>query len=385
MSATHAARARRVPTKSVQPKKTQVPNGFLPWASLAARLVAAAVFAIAGASKIAEPQATVRAVRAYQLVPEGAVHAVAYGLPAFELSLAALLLLGVAARLVGGIAVAALAIFVAAIASAGLRGLRIDCGCFGGGGTVVHTHYLIEIARDCLLLLVILLIPLSKRTRFAIGNLQGATGRALASATLVVAALVGIAANSAHPSTSSSAAISPPAATASGGIVVGNPAAPVKLIAYEDPQCPICREFEQINGPTLKTAVTSGKVSVEYRMRSFLGVESVRADNALAAAQSEGKFEPLREALFAHQPHEQTGGFTTDDLLAVGRSVGLTDAAFTDAVRSMTYAKWVAFVDDRASRDGNVGTPQLIRVGAGTLSTAQTFDPVQFKAALGLS
>jgi len=120
-------------------------------------------------------------------------------------------------------------------------------------------------------------------------------------------------------------------------------------------------------------------------MRSFLGVESVRADNALAAAQAEGKFESLREALFAHQPREGTGGFTTEDLLALGRSVGLTEAAYTNAVRSMSYATWVGFVDDQASRDGNVGTPQLIRVGTGALSTAQTFDPVQFKGVLGLS
>jgi len=367
------------------PQQNPPVNGFLPWASFAGRLVAAAVFVVAGASKIAEPQATVRAVRAYQLVPEAAVHVFAYALPAFELALAALLLLGVAARLVGGIAAVAVAIFIAAIASAGLRGLRIDCGCFGGGGTVTHTHYLIEISRDCLLLLVILLIPLSKRTRLAIGTLQGAAGRLVVAAVLVVAAAAGIVANSSHSSTSSSAVIAPPGATASGGIVVGDPAAPVKLIAYEDPQCPVCREFEQMNGSTLDSAVNSGKVSVEYRMRSFLGIESVRADNALAAAQAEGKFEPLREALFAHQPREGIGGFTTDDLLALGRNVGLTDAAYTHAVRSMSYAKWVGFVDDQASRDGNVGTPQLIRVGTGALSTAQTFDPTQFKAALGRS
>ena len=120
-------------------------------------------------------------------------------------------------------------------------------------------------------------------------------------------------------------------------------------------------------------------------MRSFLGVESVRADNALAAAQNEGKFEQLRTALFANQPEEHTGGFTTDDLLELGRSVGLTDTAYTDAVRSMTYAPWVEFVDDRASRDGDVGTPQLVKVGSGVLSWNQTMEPAQFAAALGLS
>jgi hypothetical protein len=93
----------------------------------------------------------------------------------------------------------------------------------------------------------------------------------------------------------------------------------------------------------------------------------------------------MREAVFAHQPQERTGGFTTDDLLALGRTVGLDDAAFTGAVRSMTYAAWVAHVDDQASRDGNVGTPELLRVGGQPLTSAQLFDPAEFKAALGIS
>jgi protein-disulfide isomerase len=207
----------------------------------------------------------------------------------------------------------------------------------------------------------------------------------LAAGVLAAAALIGVtasAAASAQPS--STAVLAPPGATPSGGIVVGDASAPVHLVIYEDPQCPICREFEEINGATLQSAVTQGKVSVEYRMRSFLGVESVRADNALAAAQAEGKFEALRETLFAHQPVERTGGYTTDDLLALGRSVGLTDGRYVDAVRSMTYRAWVEHVDDQASRDGNVGTPQIIKVGSGALTPQQTFDAVQFRAALGI-
>jgi len=368
--------------------------------SFAARLVAATVFAIAGIAKIGDPQGTIRAVRAYRLLPEGAVHAVAYALPSFEIALAVLLFLGIAARVVGAIAAVALAVFVVAIVSAAIRGLRIDCGCFGGGGFVTHTHYLLEISRDVLLLLVILVIPLVTRSRFALTLPRKARAglrvalpsrarswaRVLVVGVLAVAALGGIVANASNERTPAATAVLAPAdVTAAGGILVGTPSAPVRLVAYEDPQCPVCGEFEKRNGAALEQAVKQGKVAVEYRMRSFLGVESVRADNALAAAQDEGKFELLREALFAHQPEEHTGGFTTDDLLELGRSVGLADAAYAGAVRSMKYAKWVAFVDDRASRDGNVGTPQLVKVGGSALSWDQTMDPVQFAAALGFS
>jgi protein-disulfide isomerase len=393
----------------------------LPWASLAARIVGAGVFGYAGIAKIGDPAGGVRAVRAYRILPEALVHPVAYGLPAFEVVLAVLLLAGVASRVVGAIGAGLLAVFIGSVASAGIRGLRIDCGCFGGGGQVEHTHYLLEIGRDSLLLLLILAVVFAKRSRLSVDErlaadlgekpmpagmsgsrrrkleevrkqqsrrrqqLRGSVAVSAALVALAGAVVGGIAANAAPSSAKSVAVVAPPGATDAGGIIVGSASAPLKLIAYEDPQCPVCKEFEQTNGPTLQAAVDAGKVSVEYRMRSFIGVESVRAANALAAAAAEGKFEALREAEFANQPQERSGGYTTDDLIALGRSVGLTSPQYVDAVRSMKYAGWVAKVDDRASRDGNVGTPQLLRVGGEALSIQQTLDPQLFKAALGLT
>jgi hypothetical protein len=67
---------------------------------------------------------------------------------------------------------------------------------------------------------------------------------------------------------------------------------------------------------------------VEYRMRCFLGPESVRADNALALAAEVGRFDDLRRALFVDQPSEGTGGFTIEDLLHLGLQVGLSDSGF---------------------------------------------------------
>ncbi|HXR43078.1 MAG TPA: MauE/DoxX family redox-associated membrane protein [Acidothermaceae bacterium] len=140
----------------------------MPWASFVARLIGAGVLAYAGLAKIGDPAGGVRAVRAYRILPEGLVHPVAYGLPPLEIVLAALLLFGVATRVVAAITAGLLAVFIAAVSSAGIRGLRIDCGCFGGGGTVEHTHYLLEIGRDSLLLLVILLAVFSRRSRLSI-------------------------------------------------------------------------------------------------------------------------------------------------------------------------------------------------------------------------
>jgi protein-disulfide isomerase len=194
--------------------------------------------------------------------------------------------------------------------------------------------------------------------------LSGATGAAIATA----------------------AAPAPPTAipagvTAAGGIVVGRADAPHTVIAYEDPQCPICGEFEKTSGAVLAQAVAAGQVKVEYRMRSFLGPESVRAVAALGAAQDAGKFEELRAALFAHQPQEGTGGFTVADLRSLGASVGLTEAQFVQAVREQTYTAWARQIDDVASRDGNTGTPELLLDGK-ALDSKVVFDPEALAAAL---
>src|SRR5581483_3850775 len=119
------------------------------WVATACRLALAAVWLYAGASKIADADASGRAVRAYQILPDGMARAVGYGLPFVEITLGLLLLAGIGMRVLAAAAALLLAVFVGAIISAWARGLTIDCGCFGGGGTVAadRTRYGLEVAR----------------------------------------------------------------------------------------------------------------------------------------------------------------------------------------------------------------------------------------------
>ena len=88
--------------------------------------------------------------------------------------------------------------------------------------------------------------------------------------------------------------------TPEGGVLVGDAEARQAIVLFEDPQCPYCRQFEELNGPVIAAALQAGALAVEYRMRCFLGPESVRADNALALAAEAGRFDELRKALFRH-------------------------------------------------------------------------------------
>jgi uncharacterized membrane protein YphA (DoxX/SURF4 family) len=142
------------------------------WTAAAARLLLGGVFLIAGALKLPDPAAAVRAVRAYQLLPEALIRPVAFGLPVVEIAIGLALLAGVFVRTAALASSALLVVFIAGIASAWARGLGIDCGCFSDGGQVAagETAYASELARDAALLLLALALGRRPRSRLARGG-----------------------------------------------------------------------------------------------------------------------------------------------------------------------------------------------------------------------
>jgi Thioredoxin len=145
--------------------------------------------------------------------------------------------------------------------------------------------------------------------------------------------------------------------TPAGGVLIGSDNARRRLVVYEDPQCPYCRQFEEASGDMLRREVAAGAVAVEYRMRCFIGGESIRADNALALAAEVGKFDQLRQELFAHQPAEGTGGYTAADLIALGANVGLVGLDYVTGVQEGRYEDWAAEIDEQFAEQDPSGTP----------------------------
>jgi predicted DsbA family dithiol-disulfide isomerase len=168
----------------------------------------------------------------------------------------------------------------------------------------------------------------------------------------------------------------PPGHTPQGGVLVGSEGARARLVVFEDPQCPYCREFEEASGDLLRREVAAGAVAVEYRIRSFLGDESVRAANALAAAAGVGKFDELRRELFAEQPPEHSGGFSTEVLLELGGRVGLTGAEYVTAVREARYERWVREIDGVFQEQDAQGTPFALLDGR-PVGSETLYDPEQ--------
>ncbi len=126
------------------------------WISVVARLVVGVVWLAAGLLKIPDPAENVRAVRAYQLLPEPLVPLVGHALPIMEILVGISLIVGLLVRANAALSVVLLLAFIVGISAAWARGMSIDCGCFGGGGGPVENaqaKYPWELARDFGLLL----------------------------------------------------------------------------------------------------------------------------------------------------------------------------------------------------------------------------------------
>ena len=137
---------------------------------LVARLALGGVMLVAGLLKVARPEVSARAVQAYQLLPFDLATYVGYGLPVLEVVLGALLVLGLFTRTSAAVSGVLLVAFIIGIASAWARGLNIDCGCFGEGGTIdpSRTRYLEEILRDVGLVLCAAWLVIRPRTAYSL-------------------------------------------------------------------------------------------------------------------------------------------------------------------------------------------------------------------------
>lgn len=157
-------------------------------------------------------------------------------------------------------------------------------------------------------------------------------------------------------------------------MLVGSDQARRRLLVFEDPQCPNCRQFEEASGDLLRREVAAGAVAVEYRIRCFLGPESVRAANALALAAEAGRFDELRREMFAAEPSTGGGGFTTDELVGLGRQAGLLEPEYATAVRQGRYEQWARNLDETFHGQDQHGTPAAFLDGQ-PIDSGVLYDP----------
>ncbi|MEU8344172.1 thioredoxin domain-containing protein [Spirillospora sp. NPDC048832] len=159
-----------------------------------------------------------------------------------------------------------------------------------------------------------------------------------------------------------------------------------ELEIFEDFQCPICKEFEEATGKTVKQLALEGKVKVVYRPFHLFGqqkdpirINSLRSAEAALCVPAD-KWVSYHDALFKFQPAEGSKGFSPDDLVKWGKDVGVTDPNFEKCVRDEQKKSTVDAMTKYALQDRGVdGTPTVFLNGQ-KLDTAQVMNPAGLRA-----
>ena len=157
------------------------------------------------------------------------------------------------------------------------------------------------------------------------------------------------------------------------GEPLGRPSAPVLVEEYGDFQCPVCAEFQQAVGPTVRQLVDQGRIRFVFHEQPILGRESVLAANAATCAGDQGRFWLYHDLLYAEQAPENSGALTAARLIQLGARAGISGTAFAGCVRNGTYEPWLRQVTNQGSVRGVNATPTFYVDGkqVGSLATPQ--------------
>lgn len=112
-------------------------TGLMGVAVLIVRVFIGGLLVVTGALKVGHPAALAASIAGFRLLPAAVVGPFAVALPYVELLLGIYLIAGLFTRIVATLAAAQFLLYSGAMASAVMRHIPADCGCFGPGDSSV--------------------------------------------------------------------------------------------------------------------------------------------------------------------------------------------------------------------------------------------------------
>lgn len=154
---------------------------------------------------------------------------------------------------------------------------------------------------------------------------------------------------------------------AKGAVTYANDTAtdPVKVVVYEDFQCPFCKQFDDAAGDFLKQSVVDGDITLEWHPLAVLNNASkdrysTRSLNAAACVLDSTDIKTyiaMHDLLFANQPKENSKGLSDGRLAALAKQAGAGDQS--SCIDGNIFGPWTKKVSDQAIGDGLLSTPTV--------------------------
>jgi protein-disulfide isomerase len=157
-------------------------------------------------------------------------------------------------------------------------------------------------------------------------------------------------------------------------VLAGKSTAKITVDAYEDFECPICRDFESRYFTSIEKQLQAGTVKVRYHMLNLLdnssvpaGYSSMSANTALAVASvAPGKFMDFHFSLYQKQPEENGPGWTETQLTSLADRLGVSGPEFIAIVNNHAFYQQIQANLDAASKDRSLFQISSSGTGFGT-------------------
>ena len=171
------------------------------------------------------------------------------------------------------------------------------------------------------------------------------------------------------------------------GTVLGSPTAKVRMLQFEDFQCPICKQYTDEAFPAIvREYVKTGRLQLDFRGLAFLGPDSDKALRTAIAAGFQNKLWEVAGLLYAAQGKENSGWVTDAKIDEILAQVPGLDAAKVKALANSDAVGQEAAAIRRDAAALNVqGTPTFAISIAGAKPypiQVQSLTPSSFRPAL---
>jgi protein-disulfide isomerase len=143
------------------------------------------------------------------------------------------------------------------------------------------------------------------------------------------------------------------------GTVLGKAGTTVRMLQFEDLQCPICKRYTDDAFPAVVNEyVRTGRIKIDFRGLAFLGPDSLKALKIAMAAGLQNKLWQVVGLFYANQGAENSG-WVTDSLIdqILADVPGLDAAKVKVDAKSAKVANQIAAVQAEATKLGVQGTP----------------------------
>jgi protein-disulfide isomerase len=142
---------------------------------------------------------------------------------------------------------------------------------------------------------------------------------------------------------------------------LGNPRAPVKMLYFDDPQCPVCLMWHtQVMPAMVRKYVRTGKLQIQWHGFAVIGPASIAGERFIAAAGLQNHLWNVLDDVMANQGEENSGWLNVSLLEQIGGSIaGFNGVAAMAAASSPAITQELVVDLQAGERRGVEGVPAI--------------------------